>query len=212
MPAAIIIWLGFHLVPGTHRLDPYNPIDTGVTPLEVQAVAQDWKWLFIYPEQNIAVVNELVFPAGRPLAIKITSDTVMNSLAIPALGGQIYAMAGMQTRLHLLANEPAEMWGRNVQYSGAGFADQQFRAVATTQDDFEAWVAKAKSASAALDAGAYETLAKPSQEGAGDLLLGRRARPVRPDHRQMAAWRCHRSRPDHPGGGNGKMRDRGTLR
>jgi len=164
VPAAIIIWLGFHLVPGTHRLDPYKPIDAGVTPLQVEAVAQDWKWLFIYPEQNIAVVNELVFPAGQPLAIKITSDTVMNSFVIPALGGQIYAMAGMQTRLHLLADEPAEMWGRNVQYSGTGFADQQFRAIATTKDEFDAWVAKAKAASATLDATAYETLAKPSSK------------------------------------------------
>src|SRR5690606_4234601 len=131
--------------------------------LQVEAVAQDWKWLFIYPEQNIAVVNELVFPSGRPLAISITSDTVMNSLVIPALGGQIYAMAGMQTRLHLLADEPGEFWGRNVQYSGRGFADQQFRAIATaTGDEFEAWVENAASSSDSLDAATYEQLSKPS--------------------------------------------------
>jgi len=163
VPAGIIFWLSFHLWDGTHRLDPYKALDPGVPPLQVEAVAQDWKWLFIYPEQNIAVVNELVFPAGRPLALRITSDTVMNSFVIPALGGQIYAMAGMQTRLHLLADEPGEFWGRNVQYSGQGFADQQFRAVATaTTDEFEAWVAKVRASPQTLDASAYDQLAKPS--------------------------------------------------
>jgi cytochrome o ubiquinol oxidase subunit 2 len=162
VPAAIIVWLGFHLWGGTHRLDPYKAVDPGVEPLRVEAVAQDWKWLFIYPEQNIAVVNELVFPSGTPVSLEITSDTVMNSFVIPALGGQIYAMAGMQTRLDLLANEPGHFWGRNVQYSGRGFADQQFRAIATTNEDFDAWVAKVKASSGTLDASTYEQLAKPS--------------------------------------------------
>ncbi len=163
VPAGIIFWLGLHLWSATHRLDPYKPIDPEVPPLRVEAVAQDWKWLFIYPEQDIAVVNELVFPAGRPLALRITSDTVMNSFMIPGLGGQIYAMAGMQTRLHLLADEPGEFWGRNVQYSGRGFADQQFRAIATTTEgEFGAWVEKVKASTQMLDATTYEQLAKPS--------------------------------------------------
>jgi len=164
VPAAIIVWLGFHLWANTHRLDPYNPIDTGVAPLKVEAVAQDWKWLFIYPEQGVAVVNELVFPVGKPLAIRITSDTVMNSLVIPALGGQIYAMAGMQTRLHLLADKPGKFYGRNVQYSGSGFADQQFHAIATSDEEFDAWLAKVKGSSQGLDASTYEQLAKPSEK------------------------------------------------
>lgn len=164
VPAAIIIWLGIHLWHNTYKLDPYSEIDPSVKQLQVQAIAQDWKWLFVYPEQNIAVVNELVFPAGQPLSIKITSDTVMNSLVIPALAGQIYAMAGMETRLNLLANEPGEFWGRNMQYSGTGFADQQFRAIATTKEDFDAWVEKVKAASDTLDASTYEALAKPSQK------------------------------------------------
>ncbi|MFD0986339.1 ubiquinol oxidase subunit II [Methyloligella solikamskensis] len=163
-PAAIIIWLGFHLWDTTHKLDPYDPIDKGVEPLEVQVVAQDWKWLFIYPEQNIAVVNELVFPTGKPLSLKITSDTVMNSFVIPALGGQIYAMAGMQTKLHLLADENGEYWGRNVQYSGYGFADQQFHAISVSDEDFEKWVQKAKDAGKTLDKSTYEALAKPSSK------------------------------------------------
>lgn len=164
VPAAIIVWLGFHLWHDTYKLDPYAKIDPGVQPLQVEVVAQDWKWLFIYPEQNIAVVNELAFPSGTPLSLRITSDTVMNSFVIPALGGQIYAMAGMQTRLHLLADEPGRFWGRNVQYSGSGFADQQFDAVAMTKEDFDAWVAKVKASSDTLDASAYEQLAKPSAD------------------------------------------------
>jgi cytochrome o ubiquinol oxidase subunit 2 len=161
-PAAIIVWLGFHLWGGTHRLDPYKMIDSRVAPLQVEAVAQDWKWLFIYPEQNIAAVNELAFPSGTPLALRITSDTVMNSFVIPALGGQIYAMAGMQTRLHLLADQPGRFMGRNVQYSGRGFADQQFHAIAMTKEDFDAWVEKVKQSGRTLDPETYKELARPS--------------------------------------------------
>lgn len=164
VPAVIIVWLGIHLWHNTYKLDPYNELDPSVKSLQVEVIAQDWKWLFVYPEQNIAVVNELVFPAGQPLSLKITSDTVMNSLVIPALGGQIYAMAGMQTRLNLLADEPGKFWGRNLQYSGTGFANQQFRAVATTKEDFDAWVEKARGSSGTLDAPTYEKLAKPSQK------------------------------------------------
>ena len=164
VPAAIILWLGIHLWHNTYELDPYNAIDPSVKPLKVEVIAQDWKWLFIYPEQDIAVVNELVFPAGRPLSLKITSDTVMNSFMIQALGGQIFAMAGMQTRLHLLADEPGKFWGRNVQYSGAGFSDQQFRAIATTNEDFDAWVEKVRGAEEKLDTATYEKLLKPSQK------------------------------------------------
>jgi cytochrome o ubiquinol oxidase subunit 2 len=162
VPAAIVVTLGIVLWGATHRLDPYKQIDPGVAPLEVQVVAQDWKWLFIYPEQQIAAVNELVFPAGTPLSLKITSDTVMNSLYIPALSGQIYAMAGMQTRLHLLADEPGQFMGRNSQYSGRGFAQQFFQAIALSKQDFDAWVAKVKQSTDQLDAGAYHALAAPS--------------------------------------------------
>jgi cytochrome o ubiquinol oxidase subunit 2 len=164
VPAAIIVWLGLHLWQDTYKLDPYKAIDRSVEPLKVHVIAQDWKWLFVYPEQDIAVVNELAMPVNRPLSLKITSDTVMNSLVIPALGGQIYAMAGMQTRLNLLADKPGTFWGRNVQYSGMGFANQQFQTIATSQEEFDAWVDKAKHSSDTLDAETYEKLAKPSQK------------------------------------------------
>lgn len=163
VPAAIVVALGTLVWDYTHRLDPYKPIASSKPPLEVQVVAQDWKWLFLYPEQNIAVVNELVFPSGRPLSLKITSDTVMNSFMIPALGGQIYAMAGMETRLHLLADKPGQFAGRNMQYSGSGFANQHFTAIALSDADFDAWVAKVRQSGKQLDNAAYAQLAKPSQ-------------------------------------------------
>lgn len=163
VPAAIVIAIGTLVWDYTHRLDPYRSLEADQRPLEVQAVAQDWKWLFLYPEQNVAVVNELVFPSGRPLSLRITSDTVMNSFLIPALGGQIYAMAGMETRLHLLADAPGQFAGRNMQYSGAGFAEQYFEARATSEQDFEAWVAKVRQSPDRLDEAAYEQLATPSE-------------------------------------------------
>ena len=164
VPAVIVAWLGVHLWANTYKLDPYSEIDPSVKPLEVQAIAQDWKWLFVYPEHDIAVVNELAMPVGTPVSITITSDTVMNSLVIPALGGQIYAMAGMQTRLNLLADEAGTFWGRNVQYSGTGFANQQFQTHAQSKEDFDAWLEKAKQSGKALDAATYELLAKPSEK------------------------------------------------
>jgi cytochrome o ubiquinol oxidase subunit 2 len=161
VPALIIVALGTLVWSYTHRLDPYRQIASSAPPLQVEVVAQDWKWLFIYPEQQIAAVNQLVFPSGKPLALRITSDTVMNSFYIPALGGQIYAMPGMQTRLHLLADAPGRFTGRNTQYSGGGFADQHFQAVATSPEEFNTWVAHAKQSPEKLDAAGYRALVIP---------------------------------------------------
>ena len=121
IPALIVLAVAVLVWRSTHRLDPYKPIASTVAPLEVQVVAQDWKWLFIYPEQGIAVVNQMAIPSGRPVSLRITSDTVMNSFYVPALAGQIYAMAGMQTRLQLQADVAGKFVGRNSQYSGGGF-------------------------------------------------------------------------------------------
>lgn len=163
VPAAIIIVLGYITYKSTHALDPYRPLESDVKPITIEVVALDWKWLFIYPEQGIATVNKIVFPANTPLNFRITSDSVMNSFFIPALGGQIYAMAGMQTRLHLIANEKAEMEGISANYSGAGFTGMKFKAISTSQEDFNAWVAEVKAAPKQLDQAEYDALAKPSQ-------------------------------------------------
>ena len=162
VPAIIVTVLSTLLWSKTHHLDPYKPLHASAQPLEVEVVAQDWKWLFIYPEQGIAVVNQLVFPSQTPLSLKLTSDTVMNSFFIPALGGQIYTMAGMQTRLHLLADAPGRFTGRNAQYSGSGFSSQHFQAIATSPEKFEAWVAQVKQSPDKLDTATYRALAAPS--------------------------------------------------
>lgn len=162
VPAIIVAAIAVHVWIFTHSLDPYKPIESENKPIEVQAIAQDWKWLFIYPEQGVATVNELAFPSNTPLTLRITSDTVMNSFFVPALGSQIYAMAGMQTQLNLLAYEPGTFVGRNMQYSGDGFADQHFEAIAMTQGDFDAWVEDVKGATTKLSDETYQELAKPS--------------------------------------------------
>src|SRR5258708_15310030 len=163
VPALIVIAVGVLVWRSTHKLDPYREIASNTPPLDVQVVAQDWKWLFIYPEQGIAVVNQLAIPSGRPISLPITSDTVMNSFYVPPLAGQIYAMAGMQTPLQMLAHAPVKFVGRNTQYSGGGFSDQYFEVWATSPADFDAWVAKAKQSSDKLDTAGYARLAEKSR-------------------------------------------------
>jgi cytochrome o ubiquinol oxidase subunit 2 len=162
VPIAIVTALGFLSWNGTHNLDPYKPIDTGVEPVRIEVVSLDWKWLFIYPEHGIAVVNELVFPAKVPLSFRLTSDTVLTSFFIPQLGSQIYAMAGRQTRLHLLADERGSYEGHNQQFSGHGYSDMHFNAIAFSPEQFEAWVQQARQAPNRLDLARYEELEKPS--------------------------------------------------
>ena len=163
VPILIILALGYITYKTTHELDPYRPIQSDVKPVTIEVVALDWKWLFIYPDLGIATVNKIVFPEHTPVNFKITSDTVMNSFFIPGLGGQIYAMAGMQTKLHLIANQKAEMDGISANYSGAGFTGMKFKAISTSQEDFNAWVAEVKAAPKQLDQAEYDALAKPSQ-------------------------------------------------
>ncbi|MDD5269341.1 MAG: ubiquinol oxidase subunit II [Methylococcales bacterium] len=161
-PALIVLILTIMTWIYTHRLDPYKPQEANTPPLVIQVIALDWKWLFIYPEQNIAVVNELTLPVNRPIAFQITSNTVMNSFFIPRLGGQIYAMAGMETQLHVIADKPGRYFGENIQYSGQGFPYQNFETSVTTPQDFDAWVKKAGQSAQILDLSAFIELSKPS--------------------------------------------------
>ena len=169
VPILIIIALGVITYKSTHALDPYRPLESDVKPITIEVVAMDWKWLFIYPEQGIATVNKIVFPANTPVNFRITSDTVMNSFFIPGLGGQIYAMAGMQTKLHLIANKNAELDGISANYSGAGFTGMKFKAIATSQAEFDAWVSEVKASPKQLDTAEYAALTKPSQNNPVEL-------------------------------------------
>ncbi|MGY4490430.1 ubiquinol oxidase subunit II [gamma proteobacterium L18] len=164
VPLCLLIVLGVITYKSTHALDPYRPIESDVKPITIQVVSLDWKWLFIYPDQGIATVNKVVFPANTPVNFRITSDSVMNSFFIPGLGGQIYSMAGMTTQLHLLASQPHEFDGISANYSGEGFTGMKFKALATTQADFDAWVSEVKNSPKQLDSAEYAALAKPSEK------------------------------------------------
>jgi len=162
LPVVIVIALGLITWQQTHRLDPYRSISSSSVPLQVQVIGLDWKWLFIYPHQDIASVNQLVIPAGRPVRMSLTSDTVMVSLLVPELAGQIYAMAGMRTELNMLADRPGHFLGENTQYNGRGFQNQKFPVVAMTPAGFDAWVAQVRTNGDVLDEARYAQLAKPS--------------------------------------------------
>ncbi len=162
IPIIIVTLLSILLWRTTFSLDPYKPIHTGAEPVHIQVVSLDWKWLFIYPKQGIATVNQLVLPAGVPVSFRVTSATVMTSFFIPELGSQIYAMAGMQTRLHLIAGEPGVYTGQNQQFSGRGYAEMTFKAIAVSKRKFEAWVKKAKQSTERLDMARYAKIAVPS--------------------------------------------------
>lgn len=171
-PLLIIICLGALTWMGTHLLDPYRPLGRvaagqqlaqEATPLEVNVVALDWKWLFIYPDEGIATVNELAAPVDRPINFHITSSSVMNSFYIPALAGQIYAMPGMETKLHAVINKPGVYQGFSANYSGAGFSGMRFAFHGLSQTDYDKWVATAKASGDTLNRTGYLELERPSE-------------------------------------------------
>jgi cytochrome o ubiquinol oxidase subunit II len=148
---------------GSHDLDPPRPIASTEKPLRVQVASLDWKWLFIYPEEGVASVNQLTIPVGTPVSFELTSSGVMNSFSVPQLAGQIYTMAGMMTRLNMRADYPGTYRGMSANFSGDGFADMHFDVAAVPPERFAQWVASTRSAGPALDAQAYADLVKPSK-------------------------------------------------
>lgn len=172
VPLLIVIALGALTWIGTHKLDPYRPLDrisaskpldAQSTPMEVQVVAMDWKWLFFYPELGIATVNELAAPVDRPILFKLTATSTMNAFYVPDLAGMIYAMPGMQTELNAVINQPGVYKGMSSHYSGAGFSGMTFKFHGLSESDFAQWVAKTKSEGKPLTRQAYMDLAKPSE-------------------------------------------------
>ncbi len=167
-PVVIVAMLAVLVWRSTHALDPYKPIVSSQPPLRVQVIGYDWKWLFVYPDQGIASVGMLAVPVGRPLAMQLTSATVMQSLEIPSLGSQIYAMGGMVTQLNLQADKPGRFLGENTMYNGDGFHQQKFDTVAMTPADFSAWVDKVHAHGIPLDA---ENLKRLSAQGTRSALI-----------------------------------------
>ena len=145
IPALTVILLGGVIWIGSHQLDPRAPIPGKSDPLRVDVVALDWKWLFIYPDQGVAAVNQLVIPTGTPVEFRLTSATVMNSFFVPQLGSQIYTMGGMTTHLNLLADKPGEYPGFSANFSGDGFSEMRFVVKSVPTGDFNAWLEQARS-------------------------------------------------------------------
>jgi cytochrome o ubiquinol oxidase subunit 2 len=164
IPALTVFLLGGVIWIGSHQLDPRASIPGKSDPLRVDVVALDWKWLFIYPDHGVATVNQLVIPAGTPVEFRLTSATVMNSFFVPQLGSQIYAMGGMITHLHLLADQPGEYPGFSANFSGDGFSGMRFVVKSVPSGDFNAWLAQARGTGSGLDDTSYAELAKPSQD------------------------------------------------
>ena len=163
IPIAIVAVLGVICWRTSHQLDPYRAIPSTRKPVHIEAVALDWKWLFIYPDQHVATVNEVAMPVGVPVVFHITSATVMNSFFIPRLGSQIYAMANMQTADNLVASAPGTYRGISANFSGDGFSGMTFKVEAMPMSEYRQWLARAATAPRTLDAGAYRALAQPSE-------------------------------------------------
>lgn len=163
VPLVLIVILSVVTWRSSHDLDPAKALSAG-KPMVIQVVALQWKWLFIYPEQGVASVNEVALPQNMPVRFEITADAPMNSFWIPQLGGQIYAMSGMSTELNLIADKVGDYNGVSANISGEGFADMHFKARAMSKADFATWVQQAHNARDELNDDTYTTLAMPSTE------------------------------------------------
>lgn len=162
IPLLTITLLGGVAWIGSHQLDPGQPLDSKMPPLNVQVVSLDWKWLFIYPEQHVAAVNQLVIMAGQPVHFQVTSASVMNTFFVPQLGSMLYTMNGMTGDLNLQADQPGTYWGQSAHFSGDGFSDMHFEVKALDAPGFNAWVDAARKDGPVLDAASYAELAKQS--------------------------------------------------
>ena len=165
IPVLVIMFLGGLTWIGAHELDPYQPIASNSKdpPLQIQVISLDWKWLFIYPRQRIATVNELEIPAGTSVHFYLTSASVMNQFFVPQLGSMIATMNGMVTQLHLKADQPGVYLGESAQFSGDGFAGMMFNVRAVPQEQFAQWIGMARQSGPALDRDTYLKLAQQSQ-------------------------------------------------
>jgi cytochrome o ubiquinol oxidase subunit 2 len=160
IPTMVVILLAGVAWTGSHLLDPARELKSDVKPIRIEVVSLDWKWLFIYPDLELATVNELTVPSGTPVQFLLTSATVMNSFFVPQLGSQIYTMPGMTTRLNLLAERPGDYPGMSANFSGDGFSDMRFLVHAVPAAEFSNWRVRASGEGAVLNADTYSQLAR----------------------------------------------------
>jgi cytochrome o ubiquinol oxidase subunit 2 len=164
IPALVIFFLGGIAWISAHLLDPAQPLKSKLDPLEVEVVSLDWKWLFIYPRQHVASINQLTVPAGVPLDLKITSASVFNVFFVPQLGSEIYSMYGMTTRLNLQADHPGVYSGLSAHFSGDGFPGMAFNVYAVSTEQFNQWVTTTQTSGPVLDDAGYRKLLVQSQD------------------------------------------------
>ncbi len=162
IPALVVMLLAGVAWTGSHDLDPARKLKADAKPIRIEVVSLDWKWLFIYPDLQIATVNQLVVPTGTPLEFALTSATVMNAFFVPQLGSQIYTMPGMATRLNLMAESPGDYPGLSSNFSGDGFSDMRFLVHAIPASNFSSWRERTASEGPPLNADAYTQLARAS--------------------------------------------------
>jgi cytochrome o ubiquinol oxidase subunit 2 len=162
IPTLTIILLGGVAWLGAHQLDPARAVEGSARPLTIQAVSLDWKWLFIYPDQQVATINTLTVPAGVPLHFELTSSSVMNVFFIPQFGSMIYTMNGMATQLNLRADRLGTFGGLSAHFSGDGFSDMHFDVHVVPSEQFSKWAQQASHAEKPLDEASYSEIARPS--------------------------------------------------
>src|SRR3954462_11825993 len=162
VPALTVMLLGGIAWIGSHDLEPSKPLASKTPPIRVEVVSLDWKWLFIYPDQHVATVNQLVVPAGTPVSFRLTSATVWNVFFVPQMGTMIYTMPGMTTRLNLQADRQGVYEGRSAHFSGDGFPGMQFKVHAVAPQQFNAWAQSARTSGQVLDGRAYALLSEPT--------------------------------------------------
>jgi cytochrome o ubiquinol oxidase subunit 2 len=170
LPFVIVVILSYLVWTSSHALDPFKPLASDKKPITIQVVALQWKWLFLYPEYGIASVNYLQFPEKTPVNFEVTADAPMNSFWIPQLGGQIYAMPGMRTKLHLIAEEEGLFRGSSANLSGTGFSKMKFHAEAVSDTAFAQWVQMVKESKIELTKALYKEIADPNTEVAKETF------------------------------------------
>ncbi len=164
IPSLIIVILSVVTWRSSHSLDPYRPLESNVKPVNVQVVALEWRWLFIYPDYGFATVNQLKIPEDTPINFMISADAPMNSFWIPQLGGQVYAMSGMSTKLHLIADDQGVYKGVSSNLSGHGFSGMKFDAVVMSTEGFDQWSEFARDYQQKLDFEYYSRISQPSED------------------------------------------------
>jgi cytochrome o ubiquinol oxidase subunit 2 len=172
LPGLIITLIAVVTWRSSYALDPFKPLQ-GRKPLHIQVVAMDWKWLFIYPDQNVARVNAVDIPVGTPVEFDITSDAVMTSFWVPQLGGQMYAMPGMTTQLNLEASKAGDYHGVAANISGKGFADMTFTVHAMPPEIYDDWLQNMHRVPQHLTDLTYNQLAIPGTLTPADLGIGK---------------------------------------